>query len=157
MLQFCLKYLKCCSLSSEGQFMLPEAKGRMSPARPYKAHNWDTAGLVSSSHLKGRTWDINHFPIVWSDVSLSVLNSVHPLPKTRLKKPTNYGKPTEQGWSHQFFITVTDDSYLKGITTERIPDLGLFCSCFSVYSYFFKNSPILQSCAWRKDWEYLYQ
>lgn len=136
MLQFCLKYLKCCSLSSEGHFMLSEGKGRMSPARTYKAHNWDTAGLVSFSHLKGRTWDINHFPIVWPDGSLPVL-SLCAFPSQNQVKDD---RPAEQGWSHQFFIAATDDSYLKDITTERIPDLlGTLLQLFQCIQLFIKN------------------
>lgn len=154
MLQFCLKHLKCCSLSSEGQFMLSEAKGRMSPARPYKAHNWDTAGLVSFSHFKGRTWDINHFPIVWSDVSLLFLKNCAFPSQNQVKDD----KPTEQGWSHQLFsLSQTTVIWRVSQQKEFQVYLGLFCSCFTLYSYLLKNSPILQSCVWSKDSVYLYQ
>lgn len=138
MLQFCLKYIKCCSLSSEGHFMLSEAKGRMFPARPYKAHNWATAGLVSFSHLKGRTWDINHFPNVWSDVSLPVL-------KLAVSPSQNQVKDHLQNRAGH--TSSSSLSQMKGTTTERISDLlELFCSCFSVYSYLVKNTNTVKLC-----------
>lgn len=137
MLQFCLKYLKCCSLSSEGQFVLSEAKGRMSPARTYKAHNWDTAGPVSFSHLKGRTWDINNFSIVWSDVSLPVLKLCAFPSQNQVKddRPT-YRTELVTPVLHHCHRWVTQ--WVSQQKEFQIY-LGLFCSCFRVCNYLFKK------------------
>lgn len=88
--------------------------------------------------LKGRTWDINHFPNVWSDVSLPVL-------KLAVSPSQNQVKDHLQNRAGH--TSSSSLSQMKGTTTERISDLlELFCSCFSVYSYLVKNTNTVKLC-----------
>lgn len=154
MLQFCLKYPKCCSLASEVQYMLSEAKGRKSPARHYKAHNWDSSWPCVPSPFEAQNLRRHPAPC------LICCATAFPLPQYEFGP---FSKPGKRRYTYKTGLVMpvlhhSDDSYMKGITTVGIPGLpGTLLRCFSGYSCLLRNLLILQSYVQGKVWEYLYQ